>query len=1293
MKRTIHFLFLILFTFSSVPGSGQERLSISHNLNWFETHLSYSANDETVQVPTFAEADALLENPLIPVFGGSVKISQGDQVDFIFANMVFKPVDLKNIAEASDFIPESIKVTTRIMQDRNHRFVQYSFVPIIERSPGIFEKLVSFDAEMKLSKGKQNPIQRNGPEFKIVSEFSEGSIYKIAVAESGFFKLDYSFLKDQVGINQIDDLNPNQIKIYSNGGGIVPEAVSAEQIDDIEEIGTYRKGLSDGKFQSEDYILFYAEGPNQWEYSETQKNYRYEKNPYEDFNYYFIKVSNKSAVQTQQRASHSFFDYESTTYDDLQVLNEDKINILGKYQSPGGGKQWFGDEFSNQRSKNYTDAFDFANAAENDTTWFRVGVAARSATSSSFQFEIGGASFNQIIPSVLVNKFDVDYARFRTLSDFIINQGSNPQIELSYPSNGNGSSSAWLDYIELIIRKKTIYQNTPLTITDSRSSNYNTVKYLIQNGHSGLLVWDITQPTQPVSLLFEENGGVISFGVENQFNNNRFVVFDPSSDYPKPTFIELVENQNLHAMSTPEMVILYYPEFKDAAQELATHRINHSGIETTMIDVSKVYQEFGGGAKDPTAIRDMARMFYTRSDNFKYMLLMGDATYDFRNRNTSIPYDNFITAYETNNSLHPVFSYPTDDYYALLSEDDGADIGSFGLLDICVGRLPVKTSAEASQVVNKIIRYETAPQTFGDWRNRIIFMADDGDSDLHLRQVDGIAATNDQNHPVFNQEKIYLDAYQQISTPGGERYPDVNTAIQNNIFKGALVYNYLGHGGQEGLADERVLRGKDIDDWNNPFKMPLFITATCSFTGYDEPSYYTAGEHAILNPEGGTVALMTTTRDVYSGQNELLTKAVFSKIFTKINGEYLTIGEIMRLSKNSISTSSTRIQNARKFSIIGDPAMKLAIPKYQVFTTEMNGELYAGEIIDTIRALEKVTLKGYVGNDQGEMLSSFNGKLITTVFDKEQIVKTRGNDEGSSEREFNIQNGVVFKGNATIENGQFELSFVVPKDIRFEYGQGKISYYATDESKDDAHGYFEDFIIGGAATANVNDDQGPVIDIFMDDESFVFGGTTGKNPVLLLKLSDDTGINVSGSSIGHDLEAVLDGNTKNSFILNDFYEAKVDDYTSGTVQFPFFDLEEGKHTIQITAWDIANNFAEAFSEFIVVVDAQAAIKHLFNYPNPFSDETCFQFEHNRSGSQVDVTIQIFTISGRLVKTIDASNIVSDGSQVTGIKWDGTDDFGGYLAKGIYLYRVEMRTLSGSGGEIGVSDFEKLVLLK
>ena len=514
------------------------------------------------------------------------------------------------------------------------------------------------------------------------------------------------------------------------------------------------------------------------------------------------------------------------------------------------------------------------------------------------------------------------------------------------------------------------------------------------------------------------------------------------------------------------------------------------------------------------------------------------------------------------------------------------------------------------------------------------------------------------------------------------------------MFKGALVLNYFGHGGPKGWAQERVLGLSDIEGWSNTVHHPLFITATCTFAGYDDPAFTSAGERTVLNARGGAIALYTTVRAVFANSNEQLARSVFERIFQKTEtGKFPTLGEVLRLGKNS-NSGSFFTNNARKFALLGDPSSKLTIPVFQISTTTINGNPVTESSSDTLKALQKVTIQGQVQDENNNLLSDFNGQIFPTVFDKAITLSTLGQDAKSYPKEFSLQKNIIFKGAASVTNGLFEFSFVIPKDINYEFGEGKISYYAKEnDGLRDAKGNYENIIIGGTDSNANNDDQGPLIEVFMNNEDFVFGGITDENPILFVKIQDDNGINVAGSSVGHDLSGVLDEDSQNTYSLNDFYEAALDDHTKGTVRFPLFDIPAGRHSIRVKAWDIANNSAEGVTEFVVAESAEAALDHVLNYPNPFTTSTNFQFEHNMSDQLVDVHIRIFTVSGKLVKTIE-EQVLSDGYRVTDIAWNGTDDFGQQLARGVYLYKVKIGSAEeGLSNVVIESDFEKLVILK
>ncbi len=1138
--------------------------------------------------------------------------------------------------------------------------------------------------------------QRSGPEFKETSVLSSGIIHKIAVSQTGIYKLDYSFIKDKLKIDP-GTLNPNQIAIFGNGDGRVPQWNGADRIDDLEETAMLGVGLDDGKFDQGDYFLWYAQGPDHWIYDPSSRIYHMDKNIYDEVNHYYVIINGGSRDPMATRASGSGDQYESNATLSYQRLEEEKVNLLGRYRPPGSGQEWYGDELAVINEVDYSSDFDLTDIIPADTFYYKMRFAARAENASLFYIDFNQRSFSKSVGGVTLGNFEAAFANDAIMQGvFKPNEAIN-KIKIKYPGANGINSRAWIDYIEINTWKQNNYRaGKPLYIQDPRSYFLGIPKFVVSGVPSNGMIWDISNPLKPVIQQFETSVTRVSFSASQlSASPNQFVVFDPAKDVLSPVYENVVKNQNLHSIQIADLAIVYYDGYEEAAQKLAEHRRTDDHLEVIAVPVSQVFEEFSGGSRDPSAIRDFARMIYKRDVAFRYLLLIGDATYDYLGRFPELPRHNFIPAFETEESLDPIRSFPTDDYFGLLDDSEGEEGKTLiGAVDIAIGRIPADTPEEAMGVVNKIIHYDTSPSTLSDWRERVVMVADDQDSNTHLNQADGLANQNGIAHPELNMNKIYLDAYPQEATPGGDRYPAVNDAIDLNMKKGALTVTYMGHGGQNGWTQERVLGINQAQSYDNFDNLPVFITATCSFAGYDEPSFTTAGEHLLSNPKGGAVALMTTVRAVYSGSNERLTKAVLERLYNPDSpGEYPGIGEVLTRSKN-IGVDSLD-NNARKFTLLGDPSMRLAIPKYHVMVTEIDGNPINGSP-DTLSALEKANLSGVILDDQGQILNNFNGELSLTVFDKVQVRKTLANDTEGNDvsfvRSFNTQNRQLFKGKATVTAGHWTIEFVLPKDIDFSYGPGKFSFYAQNGTED-AGGYFSSFIIGGVSSEGLSDDQPPVVKLYMNDDHFVSGGITDTNPFIYVVLSDDFGINVSGTGVGHDLEAVLDGDDKNSFILNDFYVAALNDYKKGIVRYPLSNLKPGLHTLKVTAWDLANNPGEAYIEFVVVDEKGALLQNVFNYPNPLNDFTRFQFEHNRPGVPMDIRLNIYTIVGQPVRTLEMKDFVSDGYRVDDLTWDGTDDNDNQVDKGIYVYKIKVSFNVNGTKENAESKAGKLVILR
>ncbi|NNK81277.1 MAG: type IX secretion system sortase PorU, partial [Flavobacteriales bacterium] len=650
-------------------------------------------------------------------------------------------------------------------------------------------------------------------------------------------------------------------------------------------------------------------------------------------------------------------------------------------------------------------------------------------------------------------------------------------------------------------------------------------------------------------------------------------------------------------------------------------------------------------------------------------------------------------------------SFVSDDYFGLLDNDEG-ELG--GTVDIGIGRFPVRTSSEAEAIYNKIIRYisdntgvvnglcnEDASTVYGDWRNKVLLVGDDEDNNIHMSQANALGNILEDVDEDFVVEKVFLDAYLQETTPGGDRYPQASDELRRSIENGVFLASYTGHGGEVGWAAERILDVPTIQNFTNSSQLPLLLTATCEFSRFDDPGRTSAGEFILLNPDGGVIALLTTTRLVYANPNFVLSQNFFDAVMRSDQDSYtcssaggnftmdlpngLRLGDIIRISKNCTVGNAV---NKANFSLLGDPALKLTYPELDIVTdsiTDVNGNP-----LDSLKALQRVKVYGHI-EDDGILASDFNGQVEPSVYDKSVSIQTLAND-GGNPYSFSLRKNIMYKGRSTVSDGAFQFEFIVPKDISYQEGTGKIHLYALSDDTD-AQGSRGGFQVGGTDASAPEDEVGPQVELFLDSEAFVDGGLTNESPTLLAKIFDENGVNTVGNGIGHDISAVLDGNTADPIILNDYYDSDLDSYQSGQVRYELRNLSEGEHTLRFKVWDIYNNSSTKEVTFVVEKREDLVLDNVLNYPNPFTTRTEFLFEHNQSCDILEVQVQIFTVSGKLVKTIN--NVIDTHLGVKDqLVWDGRDEYGDRLGRGVYVYRMKVSTPEGQKEEV----FEKLVLL-
>lgn len=1289
MKTAIN----IFFFFVSVVAFSQKSTEI--NLNWSLTELEkvkilsisgYGADMNSL--PVHREKKGLGENQLVSV------------TTSIIDSKALSREELKGVPDSwLNRIESVFEVSINYSRRNKKKDAVITYFPLIKKN-GAIHKITSFERSIIISdNGFSVSVNRSGNRsFAVSSQLASGSIFKYSVQNNGIYKISF---EDLEGIQAISgSINSSLINVFANHDGMLPERNGDARIDDLKKNAIKMVDGGDGTFDEGDYFLFYASGPHKWKLNQASGLFEYETHLYDEKSYVFIKTDDGTgAKRIQDITSTMPHNKNVTSFNDFQVKEDERVNLLASNGRGGSGKNWLGDVFDvNLR---YTYGFNFPNIDATSSVFIKSSLFALTANPNSASFSMSVSGLGSVVVPVpgITPSSHSSFAlqRFGNLS-FLPNSSSF-SVVLNYNKPNGIKSVGYLDYLEINCRRNLRMSGNQMEFRDVNSVGAGNIsKFTVQDAALIDEVWDVTNAWDTKNVMFSKSGGSLGFNVATD-SLRTFIAFN-SLGFLSPQFESIVENQNLHGVSVPDMLIVYHPLFENQVDQLISfHQSN--GLDVLKTSVEEIYNEFSGGKQDVTAIKTFAKMLYDRSSasKFKYLLLFGDCSYDYKGRVT--PNHNFVPVWESWNSESDISSFATDDFYALL--DDGESMGDYEQMDVAVGRFTVVSVSQAQNVVNKIINYQktsssselsscndaSSGSAFGDWRNKLTYVTDDVDESWELaftRHVERIIDSVEKNYPTFNHNKVYMDAFNQTSLSGGARYLEGAERLRKSVQEGTLITSYEGHGGEIGWGNERFLDVPTINGWSNKERLTVMLTATCEFTKYDDPGRTSAGELCFLNPEGAAIALFTTTRPVFQFSNERLIESFFEEGFVKkSNGSPRTMGEIYMETKNSARVIGDN--NVRRFGLIGDPALQLAFPKQLVVTTEINNKPVGATNIDTLKALSKITIKGYVADNNGAKLTSYNGVVFPTVYDKPLQLSTLGNRTPSDAIPFTQQTNVLYKGKATVKNGEFEYTFIVPKDINYQFGLGKISYYCFDGNEDGA-GYFSDAVIGGTDLTAISDNKGPEVGLYMNDASFVSGGITDENPTIYAEIFDSNGINTTGNGIGHDITAILDEKSSNPIILNNYYESDIDSYQSGKVNYPLENIAEGAHTLSLKTWDTQNNSSDRTIDFVVVQEAELAIDHVLNYPNPFTTRTEFYFEHNQHCDFLEVQVQVFTISGKLVKTINQL-VRTKGFRVEGIAWDGRDDFGDRIGRGTYVYKVKVEDNQGNK----VEEYEKLVLLK
>lgn len=1089
------------------------------------------------------------------------------------------------------------------------------------------------------------------------SVLSSGNWYYVNIPSNNIYKLTYNdFLA--LGVEE-EEINFDNLSIWGGCEGAISDTNSNYTQSDLTEKTIYVN-------KQEKYVLFYAKSTIKYEFDTPNNNFYFTSHPYADASTYFItfdsSIGQKKRI-TERQSIESDNAEESRFAKDFFLHKRELVNLLGS------GRNWFGESFSISSNQN-SFPLSLQGISDQHPAKITLCLANESSNPVSFLCKIANKEIGQVD---ITSKHDDYAAQLSTREFFTTISNESPTLLLQFNANSNVDKGR-LDYILVNYTKKLRFNNSALKIYSNKSEELNKKTcYVIENVRTNnIKIWDVTNQNDVYSItdFQRQDNNELRVIIPNDTLRTLYVF--SSTSFPSPILKGKVENQNLHAWGPTDFIIVTAPQFKQQADSLAQLHRQYDGITVNVATTTQVYNEFSSGTKDFLAIRELARMLYNKYSSEgkapKNILLFGDGTFD--NKNILGMNNNFIPTYQSINSIIDAgTSYTTDDPIGYLSPYSKGSI--IDTLKIGIGRIPCNNESEANNFLDKCRRYiskeDLAEGKLGSWRNNITLTADDADTwgeRYFIDNAETIYYEIKETNPILNVEKIYSDAYKQYASSSGATYPDASKAINQRMKKGCLLFNYVGHGSEDHLSSERLITITDITSWDNYYSLPIVITSTCEFTRFDMIDKQSAGEFILSSQNGGGIALISASRKIPS-RNEINTN-IHRFAVIKENNKGLTFGEMFMKAKNA----TTLVVEERSFGLFGDPALRIDLPEYNIQTTKINNQEINPTTPDTVKALSQMTIEGVVTDHTNSIIQDFNGKIEITLLDKASNYYTLDNEGLNTDIEFEQQKNILHKGITRVENGKFTYTLTVPKDIAYNYGKGKLSFYAQTD-KTDAAGYCDDFIIGGIDTSVVIEETRPQISLYINDTNFINGGITDENPKLFAIISDQIAINTVGSGLGHDIMARLD-NAANTFVLNDYFEVDSINSNKGTITFPFSNLSQGEHTLSLKVWNIFNFSSDATINFVVNSSEEGNVMKLKNYPNPFSDNTQIILQHNQPSTIQRAELQIFNQDGRLIINMDVTPYIGTYS-IGPITWQGTTEGGEKLSNGVYFCRMQIKT--------------------
>lgn len=1073
------------------------------------------------------------------------------------------------------------------------------------------------------------------------SVLADGHWVKIRVSESGVCRMSFSELRSA-------GLEPSQVRVFGYGGAQKEQDFSKRNIDDLPQVPVY---------VGEDYILFYVQGPISWTYNGSR--FAHTRNTYSDFGYYLLSDDAGAMLPFPEAEAVSGSPTDVTYYSYYQVQDKDSVNLIDRTGVSGGGRTFYGEQFAAGQTRTFTFSTPYANG---DNSSVYIDMAANAATTSTVKAQLNNTSSKSIYISSIPDHYTFGVAG--TISMNGASEEQNQRVTMQFV-NSNAGALAWLNYIEITTPSELVMTGSYMGIRSLVNRNTtNPVRFLLRNTTASTQIWDVTDlaaiQRMPTTMVDDQLAWI---GTQADGVHEYIAVNTDGTKFVQAEVVGEVKNQNLHALSNIDYIIICPEGYEDVSEDLAKAHEAKQAITYAIVTDQQVYNEFSSGTPDATAYRWLMKMLYDRAKNGigqqpRWLLLMGHGTFDnrklLRNSGTSL-----LLTYQSKNSVNEIKAYATDDYFAYLDDNEGA-IDTQGRMDIGVGRLPVESLDEARTTVDKLIQYIRNEQT-GKWKNQLVYLADDGENGTHTETAEKSAELVRIKNPDFIVHKIFLDAYPQEVNASGESYPLAKNRVLNLLKNGVLFFDYSGHGGYNAITNESILNLKDIAGMTNK-NQAFWLFATCNFAQCDAGKR-SAAETAVLNPKGGAIGILAATRTVYAPQNTNLNRSVCDTLFghSDVFHYDMTLGEAISIGKNLLGSD----ENKLAYVLLGDPCMRLNYPTdYHVETlTEM----------DTLNALSVQHVEGRIIDEDLNTVSDFNGKVDITIYDKMQSIPTRDNDNAGGDPRvvaYNDYPNTIFSGATDVKNGLFNYTFMVPKDIRYNFDNGRIVYYAvTADSLETAEavGHFEQFIIGGTGSTVAIDTIGPEMEIYLNSPAFRNGDKTYATPRFFANLYDENGINTAGAGIGHDLMLIIDEDPKMIYSLNEYFTAANNSYQAGQVSYLMEELANGPHSLTFRAWDLLNNSTTKSLNFIVEAGLDPSIYNVTTYPNPVQQSGVVHLvvNYDQPDELIETEIYLYNTAGQMVYSHKQDNPDAVSINLPSLG----------LNTGVYIYSVKIKSAS------------------